>query len=200
MLKDIREMRERIEKTRKEQAQRREKTAIEHKSSVYSDIQRKFEVSGELKAKEAETRARISKAFIFAKFAGVALIFALLAVTLNAALKNKNNLDGVKIVLEEKEATELDVALAKKYMTSLMNDLKSGGTKALTAHWHPNADEEARFYGEEILSNADPDSIQLEEVHAVSDNLLKLNCLRDGHPVGLYIRKDSGKISLLSVN
>jgi len=200
MLNDIRQIREKVERAKKEKALEQENLKEKHKNDVYSSVHQKVK---DMKRKNIEThksRVRLGKTAFFLKLSGVACLFIFLAFALHSALNDSKNIGKVKILMEEGEADELDAAMASKYVREMLDDVEGNGVDALKNHWSSGADEESRFYGEEILGKINVSSVDFKSVKSLPHNSLKVNCTNNGHPLSFSIAKGSNKMSLISVN
>ncbi len=200
MLQDVRQMKEKIERAKREKALEQESLKEKHKNEVYGSVHQRVE---DMKRKRVEThksRVRLGKTFMFLKLSGVAGLFILLAFSINYAFRDSIGTGKVKILMEEGEADELDAAMASKYVREMLDDVAGNGVDALKNHWSPSADEESRFYGEEILGEINASAVDFKSVKSLPHNFLKVNCTNNGHPLSFSIAKDSNKMLLISVN
>lgn len=200
MLNDVRQMREKIEKAKKEKALEQENLKEKQKREVYSKVHQQVK---DVKRKNIEThkiRIRLDKTAFFLKISGVAALFMLLAFALHSTFSNSKDIRKVKILMEEGDADELDAAMASKYVKEILNDVADNGVNALENHWSSSADEESRFYGKELLCEINASSVDFKSVKSLPHNSLKVNCAYNGHPLSFSIGKDLENMSLISVN
>ncbi len=200
MINDIRQMKKRIERAQKEKLIEQERSKKEAKNKVYDNARRTI---NEIKRKELGRKTqwiKIEKTFLYLKFVAVFAIFAIFTFFLNSAFKDKSKQTNVKILNEENEANELDTKIAEKYIRSILNDVELEGTNSLSRYWSANTDEEARFYGEELLLGIDKVSLEICCVKELPNSQFKVECRRNSHPLSLRFAKNNGKMLLISVN
>ena len=200
MLHDIRKIKEQIETAKKKQVAQSQLADEQKKKKIYNAINSKITELEYKKIEKARSQAKMSKLFLFAKFAGIAAIFVVFAFSLTGSLKSRNNIDNIIITNLELKASDYDVASAKKYVNELLDCLSSEGISAIKRYLSQNADEEAQCFSEEIFGNIKTSDIEIDSVKLTSSGRIRVKCSRNGDLFYLTLVKKNDQIFIESIN
>ncbi len=200
-MKDLREIREKIEAARKKKAVEDAKTENDRKTGIISDVIGKRKKDQDTAAKEQKASVRIARAFSFMKAAGVAVLLTAAAFAIHAGLIRKDDaLKNVRIIQAEEPACEEEASAAIKSSGEILEALSKNGTGILNNYWSKRADGEARFNGESILGTLNPSEFKFCAVKRIPGmSALKVEGRWKRHPVSLILDSSSDELLLISV-
>ncbi|HPN84962.1 MAG TPA: hypothetical protein PK821_06460 [Victivallales bacterium] len=200
MIDDIRTMKDRIEKAKKQKALQDAKSKKTQKEKIYEKAETRIIKTQKEKEEEEIKTVRIQKAFSFLKIAAAVAIFALSGFVLHSAMKDKSGYANVSVLNTEDEADDMEAKTAERFIRKILSEIERDGIDAIREQWSPYADEESRFYAEEMLFGTNSSSLELCSVKRLPDSQLKVVCMRDSHPISFRIARHEDKMVLVSVD